>query len=188
MIYFKLFLAFFQIGLFSFGGGYSMISIIREKCLANCWLTEDELMNFIAVSESTPGPIAVNMATFVGSSQGGLLGALCATLGVILPAFVIILIIASLVRNVMKYKGVNTVLKTVRPVVIGLIIGTGIMMLLNVIMNVSTVGDPVSVDWYSAIIFLTIVAVSLSYKRIAKRTPSPILLILISAIMGIILY
>ena len=68
MIYLKLFLTFLKIGLVSFGGGYGMISMIRDDCLANGWLTEDELLNFIAVAESTPGPIAVNMATFVGSS------------------------------------------------------------------------------------------------------------------------
>ena len=71
MIYLKLFLTFLKIGAVSFGGGYAMISLIREDCLSNSWLTEEELLNFIAVAESTPGPIAVNMATFVGSSQGG---------------------------------------------------------------------------------------------------------------------
>ena len=91
MTYLILFLTFFKIGLVSFGGGYAMISMIRQECLAMGWLTE---LNFIAISESTPGPIAVNMATFIGSSQGNILGAACATLGVVLPAFIIMLIIA----------------------------------------------------------------------------------------------
>ena len=95
MIYLKLFLNFLKIGVVSFGGGYGMISMIRDDCLANEWLTEEELLNFIAVAESTPGPIAVNMATFVGSSQGGALGAVLATLGVVLPSFIIILLVAS---------------------------------------------------------------------------------------------
>ena len=90
MIYLKLFLIFLEIGAVSFGGGYGMISIIREKVLAFGWLSEDEFVNFIAVSESTPGPLAVNMATFVGSSQAGFIGGLIATLGVVLPSFVII--------------------------------------------------------------------------------------------------
>ena len=81
MIYLELFLTFLQIGAFSFGGGYGMISLIREKVLMYAWLTEEELLNMIAVAESTPGPIAVNMATFVGSAQGGVLGAILATLG-----------------------------------------------------------------------------------------------------------
>ena len=87
MIFLKLFITFFQIGLFTFGGGYAMISLISEKVTAYGWLTEEELLNMIAVSESTPGPIAINMATFVGSDQGGVLGAICATLGVVLPSF-----------------------------------------------------------------------------------------------------
>ena len=80
----KLFLTFLKIGAVSFGGGYGMIALMREDCLRNGWLTEEELLNFIGIAESTPGPIAVNMATFVGASQYGILGALCATLGVVL--------------------------------------------------------------------------------------------------------
>ena len=103
MIYLELFLTFFQVGAFSFGGGYGMIAMIRELTLMHGWLTESELINFIAVAESTPGPIAVNMATFVGSSQGGILGSLCATLGVVLPSFIIIVLIASLMTKLLKY-------------------------------------------------------------------------------------
>ena len=93
-MFLKLFLTFLEIGAVSFGGGYGMISLIREKVLLNGWLSEAEFLSFIAVSESTPGPLAVNMATFIGASQGGVLGALCATLGVVLPSFFIILLIA----------------------------------------------------------------------------------------------
>lgn len=87
MTYLELFLTFLEIGALSFGGGCGMISLIREKVLLHQWLTESEFMSFIAVSESTPGPLAVNMATFIGSSQGGMAGAFCATLGVVLPSF-----------------------------------------------------------------------------------------------------
>ena len=97
MIYLELFLQFLKIGAVSFGGGYGMISIIHET-VVNCgWLTSEQFLNFVAVSESTPGPIAVNMATFVGSSQGGILGAFVATLGVILPAYIIMLLIATVI-------------------------------------------------------------------------------------------
>ena len=99
MTYLELFLTFLEIGAVSFGGGYGMISLIREKVLLHQWLTESEFMSFIAVSESTPGPLAVNMATFIGSSQGGMAGAFCATLGVVLPSFFVILIIAALIGN-----------------------------------------------------------------------------------------
>ena len=96
----KLFLIFFEIGAVSFGGGYGMVSLIREIVLSNGWMTESEFMSFVAVTESTPGPIAVNMATFVGASQAGAPGALVATLGVVLPSFIIILLIAALLRPV----------------------------------------------------------------------------------------
>ena len=92
MIYLQLFLEFLKIGALSFGGGLGMISLIHDTCVGSGWLTEEELLNMIAIAESTPGPIAVNMATFVGSSQGGILGALLATLGIVLPSFIIILI------------------------------------------------------------------------------------------------
>ena len=91
MILLKLFLTFLKIGAVSFGGGYGMIPLMREEVLLHSWIGEETFLNFIAVSESTPGPIAVNMATFIGSSQGGILGAFVATLGVVLPAFLIIL-------------------------------------------------------------------------------------------------
>ena len=107
MIYLKLFLNFLMIGALSFGGGYGMVSLVRETVISNGWLTESEFLNFIAVSESTPGPLAVNMATFIGSTQGGILGSFLATLGVVLPSFVIILLIAAVLKNLMKYAGVN---------------------------------------------------------------------------------
>ena len=94
MICLTLFWNFLMIGTLSFGGGYGMISLVREVVLGHGWLTESEFLSFIAVSESTPGPLAVNMATFIGSSQAGLPGALVATLGVVLPSFVIILLVA----------------------------------------------------------------------------------------------
>ena len=128
MIYFKLFLTFLEIGAVSFGGGYGMISLIREAVLSNHWLTESEFINFIAVSESTPGPLAVNMATFIGSSQGGVLGSLLATLGVVLPSFVIILLIAAVLSNLLKYAGVQAFLSGVRPCVVALILATALTM------------------------------------------------------------
>ena len=109
-IFLKLFLTFLEIGAVSFGGGYGMISLIREKVLLNGWLSEAEFLSFIAVSESTPGPLAVNMATFIGASQGGVLGAFCATLGVVLPSFFIILLIAALIHDLLKYAGVEAFL------------------------------------------------------------------------------
>ena len=107
MICLTLFWNFLMIGTLSFGGGYGMISLVREVVLGHGWLTESEFLSFIAVSESTPGPLAVNMATFIGSSQAGLPGALVATLGVVLPSFVIILLVAAVLRSVLRYAGVS---------------------------------------------------------------------------------
>ena len=131
MIYVELFWNFLMIGALSFGGGYGMISLVRETVLGHGWLTEGEFLSFIAVSESTPGPLAINMATFIGASQGGFWGALCATLGVVLPSFVIILLIASVLQNLMKYAGVNAVLGGVRPCVVAMILATAVNMALS---------------------------------------------------------
>ena len=188
MIYLELFLTFLQVGAVSFGGGYGMISLIREKVLMHGWLTEEELLNIIAVSESTPGPIAVNMATFVGSTQGGVLGSLLATLGVVLPSFLIILLIAALVRNFLKYKGVQAILKGVRPCVIGLILATAITMLMNTVFNLKTVGSAITLDVKGLTVFAIIVAVALIFKKVRKKPISPILLILISAGLGMVVY
>ena len=188
MIYLQLFLTFFEIGLFTFGGGYAMISLIREKALTFGWLTEEELLNIIAVSESTPGPIAVNMATFVGSTQGGILGSLVATLGIVLPSFMVILLIAAFIRNFLKYKGVQAFLGGVRPCVIALILATAVTMLLSTLLGITTVSGGFAPDIRGIIIFATLVAISLIFKKIKKKKPSPILMILISAGLGMILY
>ena len=118
----NLFLTFLKIGAVSFGGGYGMIPLVTEEAISNFGLTSEQVMNFIAVAESTPGPIAINMATFIGASKAGFLGALLATIGVVLPSFVIILLIVALLTGLMQYKGVKGFLLGVRPVVCGLII------------------------------------------------------------------
>ena len=136
MICLTLFWNFLMIGTLSFGGGYGMISLVREVVLGHGWLTESEFLSFIAVSESTPGPLAVNMATFIGSSQAGLPGALAATLGVVLPSFVIILLVAAVLRSVLRYAGVQAVLDGVRPCVVAMILATAVTM------GLSTLDDP----------------------------------------------
>ena len=188
MIYLELFLTFLQIGAVSFGGGYAMISLIREQALMHGWLTEEALLNMIAVSESTPGPIAVNMATFVGSTQGGILGSLMATLGVVLPSFVIILIIAALIRGLLRYKGVQAVLGGVRPCVIALILATALTMLMSTLFSFKAIGSAVSTDVKGLIIFAIVAVTALVFKKRRKKPLSPILLILISAGLGILMY
>ncbi len=188
MIYLHLFLTFLKIGIVSFGGGYGMISMIRDDCLANGWLTEEELLNFIAVAESTPGPIAVNMATFVGSSQGGFFGALLATLGVVTPSFLIILLIASLFTRLMKYGAVRAGLNGIRPAIVSLILATGANMLLNLLLGINSAFTAPSLEWRGILIFAVIIAVSLGYGKLKSKKISPIALIILSGILGVILY
>ena len=183
-----LFLTFLKIGAVSFGGGYAMIPVISDEVLAHAWMTEGEILNFIAVAESTPGPVAINMATFIGASQCGFLGAALATLGVVLPAFIIILIVASLVSGLLKYAGVEAFLQGVRPVVVALIIATGVLMAVKCITAVSVIGEPIVFEWRALVIFALSATIHFAYKGITKKALSPIVLILISALLGIILY
>lgn len=188
MIYLRLFLTFLKIGAVSFGGGYGMIPLIREECILNGWLTDAEILNFIAIAESTPGPIAVNMATFVGSTQAGLGGALLATLGAILPAFFIILLVTSLIGNLLKFAGVKAALGGVRPVAVGLILSTAVTTFCSVIFGLQTVNSTFSFDWKAVIIFAIVVLVSVGYKKWRKKASSPILLIVLSGVLGVLFY
>ena len=188
MIYLELFLTFFQVGAVSFGGGYGMISLIREKVLAYGWLTEEELLNMIAISESTPGPIAVNMATFVGSTQGGIFGALLATLGVVLPSFAIILIIAALIRNLLKYAWVQALLNGIRPCVVGLILATAVTMLMGTLFHVQSARDLPAPDGKALVIFCILAALAMLFRHVVKKPLSPLWLITISATLGMLLY
>ncbi len=188
MIYLKLFLTFLKIGAVSFGGGYGMIPLMREEVLGNGWLEEDTFINFIAVSESTPGPIAVNMATFIGSSQGGILGSFLATLGVVLPAFIIILLVSAVFKKLLKFAGVQATLGGIRPAVVGLIMATAVTMFISTIFNITTVGDKFVFDYKGLIIFAVIAILYFVLLKVKNKKLSPILIILISAGLGLIMY
>ena len=188
MIYLKLFLTFLKIGAVSFGGGYAMIPLIMDDCISQGWLSEDEILNFIAVAESTPGPIAVNMATFVGSSQAGFLGSMLATLGVVLPSFIIILLISAFFKHLLKYPAVKAVLAGIRPTIVSLILGTATTMLLSLFFGIDSIIAAPALEYRAIIVFAIIFAASFGYKKWKKKAISPILLILISGILGVILY
>ena len=189
MIFLQLFLTFLKIGAVSFGGGYAMIPLIQDEVISNGWLNSEQILNFIAVSESTPGPIAINMATFIGSSQGGLLGAMCATLGVVLPSFVIILIIASVINGLLKFAGVKAFIDGLRPVVVGLILGTAITIIMQVIFAFENIQiSTINIDYKALIIFGIIAGISIITKKKTNKAISPIVLIIISAVLGLILY
>ncbi len=178
----ELFFTFFKIGLFSFGGGASMIPLLQQEVLSHGWLTEEALLRYIAISESTPGPIAVNMATFIGSSQGGWLGALLATAGVVLPSFVIILLIASILPRFTAYRGVRAVLDAIRPIIVGMILASGLLLALSAI-GITDI-TACTLDWYGLLITLLLLAVMIITKALRKRPLSLISLILISAGIG----
>jgi len=118
----KLFTTFFKIGAFTFGGGYAMVPLIqREAVENNKWITDEDILEIIAIAESTPGPIAINSATFVGYRTCGVLGAACATFGVVLPSFVVILVIASVLREFQQIKAVQYAFNGIRAGVLALL-------------------------------------------------------------------
>lgn len=181
MIYLELFLGFLEVGLFSFGGAYAAIPLIRDVVLRYGWVTEEQLLYFIAVSESTPGPIMVNLATYVGSSQGGILGAALATLTVILPAFVIILLVVKVMERFMKNTWVKAAMSGLKPCVMGIILATGAYMV------VSNALPDWQLDW-RALVITALLAGSLLGAKLLKKKLSPILLIVIGAVAGMAVY
>lgn len=196
MLLLEVFLTFLKIGAVSFGGGYAMIPLVTDEVISHGWMSYEEVMNFIAVAESTPGPIAINMATFIGAMQGAtlggigfsLLGAVFATLGVVLPSFVIILIIASVIKGLLRFAGVNAFLDGLRPVVVGLILGTSITMFLTVLLSLKNIYSSLAFDWKALVIFAIVTLTHFLYKKITNKKISPIILIIISAILGILFY
>ena len=183
MIYLTLFLEFFKIGLFTFGGGYAMIPLVAETVVTNGWMSESAFYSFLGVCESTPGPIAINMATYVGSTQGGFLGSVVATLGVVLPSFIIILVIASLLKNLTNNRIFKSFIKGVNPVVIGLILSTGVILLAKAIGYISL--NEFVFDICSTVIFALICLLYFLYKLIFKKKMPVVLIIAISAVLGI---
>ena len=185
MIYLELFLGFLSVGCFAFGGAYGAIPLARDMVLSHGWLTDEALTYIIAVSESTPGSIMVNLATYVGSTQGGILGALCATVAVVLPAFFVILLIVMVLKAAWNNKGVQSVLYGLNPCVIGIILATGIVFIIN---NIFTFG-PMKITGIKEIILTVILgAIMFGSGPVFKKKPSPILLIIIAAVLGIIVY
>ena len=183
MIYLDLLLGFLKVGCFAFGGAYAAIPLIRDTVLSYGWLSEDMLTYMIAVSESTPGPIMVNLATYVGSSQAGFLGAVIATMAVVLPSFIIILLVTALLSKAIKNKYVQAVLRGVKPCMIGIILATGVWMIIKSLFAV-----PFSIiDIRAIIITLILAALYFGLSKI-KRGISPIMLIVISAVLGMVGY
>ena len=185
MIYFDLFLGFLKVGLFSFGGAYAAIPLIRDVVLHYGWIDDEQLTYMIAVSESTPGPIMVNMATYVGSMTAGIPGALIATFSVVLPAFVIIVLIMILMRGLLNNPYVKAVLRGLKPCIMGIILAMSISMILENTVIKGTILDP---DIQAVVICSVLAAVYFGSRKIVKSGISPIVLICISAVIGIVVY
>ncbi len=188
MIYLEILWTFFKIGLFSFGGGYGLIAMIKQDVLAKGWIDEEMLYNFIGISESTPGAISINLATFVGTEQAGFLGGLIATLGVVLPSFIIILILARFLRRFNESKLNSAIMSGIQPVVLALIIVTGVFIAIgNFAVGFGTSGA-VIFDYRSLIIMGVLGAILLTVNVGLKKFLSPIFLIIISAGLGMLIY
>lgn len=193
MIYLQLFWVFFRIGLFTIGGGYAMIPLINAEVIANNWLDNEMLINFIAISESTPGPFAINIATFVGTSTGGFWGAICATLGVVMPSFIIILIIAMFFHKFTDKQVVKDAFYALRPAVIGLIFYAFFNLTRQTLftgVTLSHLSSFQSTDITGLIIFAVLFIIYQIPLKIKKKTLKmhPVMLIALSAVVGIIVY
>ena len=185
MIYLKLFWEFLKVGLFAFGGAYGAIPIILQGVLAQGWMDEAMFANIVAISESTPGPIMVNAATYIGKMQGGVLGSIIATIGVVLPSFVIILLVTAIFTKFLKKKPVQATLRGIKPCLMGVILGTGVYMALSAVLGSV---QNMSFDWVALVILAVLILAVVLYQKIRKKELSPILIIVISAILGAVLY
>ncbi len=180
-IFFELFITFFKIGLFTFGGGYAMLPLIQKEVLNHGWMEIEEIINFIAVSESTPGPFAINCATYVGMETGGFFGAVCATLGVVMPSFIVILCVARFYKRFKESKIVSSVMTGLCPAVIGLIGSALVSMIITVFLpNGFDFGGIVIPDLLVSLA-ITVVMTILVFKKV-----HPIIIIVLSAVVGII--
>ena len=180
MIFLELFFTFFKIGLFTIGGGYAMLPLILDEVVAHGWLESEAVVNFIAVSESTPGPFAINIATYVGIETGGIFGAVCATLGVVMPSFIIILIIARIYDSFKKNRYVIGAMSGLKPAVVGLIgaalVSVGQTVFFKDGVSLSAFTRP---EIYIALAIFAVMAV-LAFKKL-----HPIIIIAMSAVIGI---
>lgn len=188
MIYLDLFWTFFKIGLFTIGGGQAMIPMIMTNVVEKGWLEQTALIDFIAISESTPGPFAVNIATYTGIETAGIFGAVCATLGVVLPSVIIIIIVAKLLSNFMKRKAVGEVFTGVRSTVTGLLMSVFLTLVLTMLFGITDIRNvgTISVDYVGIILFAVIFPIS--FIKIKGKKMKPILLVVLSALLGMLCY
>jgi chromate transporter len=181
----ELFITFFKIGLFTFGGGHAMIPLLTEEVLKRSWASQELVYEFIAIAESTPGTIAINMATFVGYNQQLILGAIFTTLGVMLPSFIIIIIIAKVFHHFADNKYVVGFLNGVKPIVVGVVFSVGIDFVLDSVFSmgeVTYISDFIF-DWRTIVILIPVFILT----RVRKRV-HPIFVVILSGMMGYLFF
>lgn len=183
MIYLKLFWDFFRVSCFTFGGAYGAIPLIRDMVLRNGWLTEAHLSDMIAVSESTPGPIMVNLATYIGSHQAGFWGSLIATTAVVLPAYLVIMLVMSILKNAISHPGVQAVLRGLKPCVTGIVLATGLTMVIRNCLPGWRIAA-----WQDLLVTLVLAGIMVLWQLLRKKKLSPIALICLAGILGIAVY
>ena len=182
MIYLQLFYAFFKIGLFGFGGGYAMLSMIQGEVVTRYdWVSTQEFTDIVAISQSTPGPIGINAATYVGfTATGSVWGSVIATFAVVLPSFILMLTISKFFLKYQKHPAVEAVFSGLRPAVVGLLASAAL-----VLMNVENFASPTD-DTYTFVISIIIFLVAFIGTK--KYHANPILMIIACGIAGLILY
>lgn len=182
MLYLQLFYTFFKIGLFGFGGGYAMLSMIQGEVVTQYnWLSPQEFTDIVAISQMTPGPIGINSATYVGfTATGSVWGSVIATFAVVLPSFILMLTISRFFLKYQKHPSVEAVFSGLRPAVVGLLASAAL-----VLMNAENFGSPTE-DRYGFIISCLLFSAVFIGTR--KYKLNPILLILICGVVGLLIY
>lgn len=177
MIYLQLFISYLKIGFFGFGGGYAMLSLIQNEIVEQQgWITTSQFADIVAISQMTPGPIAINSATYIGYTVGGFWGSVVATIAVCLPAMTIMLALTKFFIQLRGNSIVHSVISFMKPVVVGMIAAAALLLIFP-----KNSSEASFIDHYSWIIFaVTLIA---CYKKV-----NPILLIILSAIAGVIIY
>ena len=181
MTYLSLFLTFLKIGLFTFGGGYAMLPLIREAVTSHGWITEEALVDFIAISESTPGPFAVNIATFIGAKTGGLFGSVCATAGVVLPSFAVILLVARIYDRFRSSSVVKGCMSGLKPAVVGMIAAAFLSVALTVLFP-----GGLSAAAFTDVSFYFSFAVFALCAVLAFRKTHPVAVVGVAAALGLV--
>lgn len=182
MIYLQLFYTFFKIGLFGFGGGYAMLSMIQGEVVTRyAWVSSQEFTDIVAISQMTPGPIGINTATYVGfTSTGSVWGSVVATFAIVLPSFILMLTISKFFLKYQKHPVVESVFSGLRPAVVGLLASAAL-----VLMNVENFGSPAT-DTYTFVMSVAIFLIA--FVATKRYKVNPILMIIACGVAGLILY